>query len=179
MSTCMWQEASTINQQNISTGSNKEVTWGVQFSEMVAASCCNWIKLHNCRCWDCYQRELNRKSSNSQPQSSSNTWPLVQDTSTFWVASFPVPRPSHSPVFEYVKTKGGKAWFIYHKYDVSVYLGRQVSERKDTFCIRVVRFEPGTIRFSLYEHSKLQRLGQKLQDKASSSFFNQGPLHIH
>jgi len=25
----------------------------MQFSEMVAASCCNWIKLCHCRCWDC------------------------------------------------------------------------------------------------------------------------------
>ena len=37
-------------------------------------------------------------------------------------------------------------------------------------------FEPRVVHFSLHERLKLQRLGQKLQDQASSLFFRRGPL---
>ena len=69
---------------------------------------------------------------------------------------------------------------IYHVNDVSVYLGRQrgggVPDRKDAFCACVLHFEPRAVRFSLRERFKLQHLGQKLQDQASSLFFRRGPL---
>ena len=46
-----------------------------------------------------------------------------------------------------------------------------IHHRKNTFRAHILHFEPGTVCFSLREHSKLQRVGQKLQDMASSSFF--------
>ena len=39
------------------------------------------------------------------------------------------------------------------------------------FRARVLRFEPGAVRFPLRERSKLQRLGQKLQDKPQARSF--------
>ena len=57
-----------------------------------------------------------------------------------------------------------------------------VPDRKDAFCGRILRFEPRTVRFLLCERSKLQCLGQKLQDQASSLFFRRGtppPLFLH
>ena len=55
-------------------------------------------------------------------------------------------------------------------------LGRQVPDRKNEFRTRVLCFETGAVRFSLHKCLKLQCLGHKLQDKASSSFFHRGPL---
>ena len=73
---------------------------------------------------------------------------------------------------------GGRPGTIYHVNDISVYLGRQmwggVTDQKNTFCACVLCFEPRAVHLSLRERSKLQRLGQKLQDQASSSFFRQG-----
>ena len=46
-----------------------------------------------------------------------------------------------------------------------------VSDRKNAFRARVLRFEPRAVRFSPRERSKLQRLGQNYKIKASSSFF--------
>ena len=45
----------------------------------------------------------------------------------------------------------------------------EVPDQKNTFCTRVLHFEPGVVRFSLCEHLKLQCLGQTLQAKASNS----------
>ena len=63
----------------------------------------------------------------------------------------------------------GKAWSI---------LSRQclprVHDQKDTFHTHILCFEPRAVHFLLLEHSKLQCLGQKLQDQASSSFFREG-----
>ena len=49
--------------------------------------------------------------------------------------------------------------------------GGMVGIRYRMNAFRVLRFEPGVVHFLLCERSKLQRLGQKLQDKASSLFF--------
>ena len=83
-----------------------------------------------------------------------------------------IPTPSHHPIFDrlqYAKMEGGRSG--YHVNAVSVYLGTQrgeggggVADQKN------LRFEPGVVCFSLCKHSKLQ-LGQKLQNKASGSFF--------
>jgi len=43
------------------------------------------------------------------------------------------------------------------------------SDRRNAFCAHILCFEPGAVCFSLLERLKLQRLGQKLQDKASCS----------
>ena len=65
--------------------------------------------------------------------------------------------------------------------DVSVYLGRQkgggVPDRKDAFRTCVLCFEPRAVHFSLCDCSKLQHLGQKLQDQASSPF-DRGPFSL-
>ena len=42
--------------------------------------------------------------------------------------------------------------------------------QNNAFRVSVFHFEPGVVHFSLHKHLKLQHLGQKLQDKASSSF---------
>ena len=68
---------------------------------------------------------------------------------------------------------GRRPGILYHVNEVSVYLGRQrgggIPHRKNAFCTHAFCFEPEAIRFSLHERSKLQRLGQKLRDKTSSS----------
>ena len=70
---------------------------------------------------------------------------------------------------------------FYHMNDVSVCLDRQrengVPDRKNT-C--VLHLEQGAVRFPFHEHLKLQWLRQKLQEKASSSFFRLGtPPCVH
>ena len=54
--------------------------------------------------------------------------------------------------------------------------GGEVTNQKNAFRAWVFCFEPGAVSFSLCERLKLQHLGQKLQNKASSLFFDQGPL---
>ena len=44
-----------------------------------------------------------------------------------------------------------------------------IPSQKNAFCAHILCFEPGEVPF--FEHTKFQSLGQKLQDKASSSFF--------
>jgi len=79
------------------------------------------------------------------------------------------------------KHGGGRPGIIYQVNGISVYLGRQrggrVTDQMDAFRARVLRFEPRAARFTLCKHSKLQCLGQKLQDQASSSFFDTRPSH--
>ena len=64
---------------------------------------------------------------------------------------------------------------FYHVNDISVYVDRQrrggVPDRKNAFRAHILCFEPGEVRLSLRERSKFWSLGQKLQDKVSSSFF--------
>ena len=78
-----------------------------------------------------------------------------------------------------MQKRSGKARSISSREWRFVYLGRQrgggVPDQKNTFRACVLRFEPGVVCFSLRECSKPQRLGQKLQDKASSSLFRPGP----
>ena len=62
---------------------------------------------------------------------------------------------------------------FYHGNDIGVYLGRQRWGRgyrpKERICARILHFEPGVVHFSFSEHLKLQCLGQKPQEKPSSS----------
>ena len=78
------------------------------------------------------------------------------------------------------KNGGGRPRIFYYINEVSVYLGGQsgggVYHQKYAFCARIFCFEPEVLRFSLHECSKLQRLGQKRQNKVSSSFFRCGTL---
>ena len=69
----------------------------------------------------------------------------------------------------------GKVLSLYITWMTFVYLDRQRGRghQNCTFRTCVVCFETGAVSFLLYEHSKLQRLGQNLQDKAWSSFFDQ------
>ena len=65
----------------------------------------------------------------------------------------------------------GRPCIFYYVNDISVYLGRQSGGGGGVpHCILRTRFcfEPEVVRFSLHERLKPQRLGQKLQDKASS-----------
>ena len=59
---------------------------------------------------------------------------------------------------------------IHHMSDISVDRGGEESLIKRTYFAHVLelRFEPRAVGFLLHEHSKLQHLGQKLQDQASS-----------
>ena len=65
--------------------------------------------------------------------------------------------------------------FNYHVNDISVYLGRQRGGGGDpierTHFTQASFFKPGVVCFLLCKHLKLHRLEQKLQGKASSSFF--------
>ena len=73
-----------------------------------------------------------------------------------------------------------EAGLFYHINDINVYLGRQrgggVPDQKDAFHTRILCFEPRVVRLSLCERSKLQSLGQKLQNQASSSIGDPPPL---
>ena len=88
------------------------------------------------------------------------------------ISSF-VPRSSHHPVFDHLQKWRRRPGPFYHMNDVSVYLGRQGGPgpplEELPFVHTFFCFEPEAVCFSLHEHSKLQHLGQKLQDKASSS----------
>ena len=88
------------------------------------------------------------------------------------VASFPGLPTVQFLITCSMQNRGGRSGLFYYVDDVSVYLGRQkgggVTDRKYTFCTRVLHFELEAVHFSFHEHLKLQRLGQKLQEKASS-----------
>ena len=96
-----------------------------------------------------------------------------------WLCSSLVPRLSRAPSsfwsLAVCKNGGGRPSLFYHVNDVSVYLGRQRGGGSPrAFRARILHFEPGAVSFSLSERLKLQCLGQKLQEKASSSFLWQG-----
>ena len=87
------------------------------------------------------------------------------------ISSF-VPRSSHYPVFDHLQKWRRRPGPFYHMNDISVYLGRQREGpplEELLFAHTFLCFEPEVVCFSLHEHSKLQHLGQKLHDKASSS----------
>ena len=70
---------------------------------------------------------------------------------------------------QYAKRRGRPGPFN-HVNDVSTEgNGGGVPNWKNTFLARVLRFEPGAVCFSLCDCSKLQCLGQKIQDKACSN----------
>ena len=75
--------------------------------------------------------------------------------------------------------EGGRPGIIYHVNDVSVYLGRQRGEgslvKRTHFAHAFFVLNQERYAFHLiHEHSKLQCLGQKLQDQGSTSFFRLG-----
>ena len=86
-----------------------------------------------------------------------------------------------------MQNKRRKAWSIFHMNDVSAYLGRQRGRKgslieRTHFMHTFFVLKQEWYVFLLCEGLKLQHLGQKLQDKASSSFFRWGtptPLCLH
>ena len=78
--------------------------------------------------------------------------------------------PSSVWLLAVCKNGSGRPGPFYHMNDVSIYLGRQSVgvPNHNPFCARVLHF---VVRFLLHKCSKLKHLGQKLQDKASRSFF--------
>ena len=87
-----------------------------------------------------------------------------------------VPRPSHCPVFLFFlslavcKNRGGRPVPFYHMNDISVYLGTQRGGRP------IERTHFMHMFFVLNQEQYIFRLGQKLQDKTSNSFFQWRPL---
>ena len=81
----------------------------------------------------------------------------------FVKVGWPVPRSSRHPVMR-LPVMQPLPPSVY-----SVYLGRQrgegVPDEKNVFCACVLHFEPWVVDLLLHECSKLQCLGQKLQDK--------------
>ena len=67
------------------------------------------------------------------------------------------------------KIEGRRPGPFFHGKDVSVYWGEQrgggVPNRKNAFCTCILCLEQGAVCFSFCKHSKLQRLGQKLQER--------------
>ena len=71
----------------------------------------------------------------------------------------------------------GNVWFILsHEGRQCLQQGRGVPDQKNAFCACILCFQQGAVCFWLCKHSKFQRLGQKLPDKASTHSFDRGPL---
>ena len=99
---------------------------------------------------------------------------IFKETFCFLVVRVAMYPPSSLWSLAVCKNGGGRPGIIHHMNDVSVYLGRQRgggvtghSWTRSSFLTK-----SGTL--SLCKRSKLQRLGQKQQDQASSSFFWRG-----
>ena len=129
-----------------------------------------WLKNSHLICgWSFSKKVLNSYHFSLE----GGVWARLVHRSVF-LASFPA-LPTVQLV-AYKKTKGGGLvhFIMWMTYLPGRQRGGRVPNQKNTFHTRILCFEPEAVCFSLCKHLKLKRLGQRLQNKASSLFFQSG-----